>query len=196
MAKMRRPSLLQVFHLLALWTTIVRGAAKTYAGRIAQGTVGLGVSMYDPACAFMCRNSASGFMLDCPDDHHHHHHVDRKAKRNAHHHMMPSPECYATNDPFLQTLAWCIHTHCPEDLALSDIEQYWERNVAGNLNDQPSPKYSYQEALGRVDNEPQEVANASLVLNGTSLVDEWLYQAHWGANVGIEANMTTNNIYT
>jgi hypothetical protein len=50
--------------------------------------------------------------------------------------------------------------------------------------------------LGRVDNEPQEVANASLVLNGTSLVDEWLYQAHWGANVGIEANMTTNNIYT
>lgn len=191
---MARLSSLKLLALLAACPAVVQGA-KSYAGRIADGTVGLGLTMYDPACAYMCRNSASGFMLDCPDDHHHHH-GHHKEKRHGHHHMMPSPECYATNDPFLQTLAWCISTHCPEDVPLSKIENYWENNVAGNLNDQPSPKYSYQEALSRVETEPTEVANATVTLNDTSLVDEWLYQAHWGANVGIQKNMTTNNIYT
>ena len=178
--------------LLATWPVSTNAAAKSYEGRVADGTVGLGFKMYDPACAFMCRNSASGFMLDCPGDQHGNH----KERRHTHQHMMPSPGCYASNVPFLKTLAWCIHTHCPEDIELSKIEDYWETNVAGNMAGQPLPEYSYQEVLSKVEKPPTEVASATETLNNTSLVDEWLYQANWGANVGIQANMKTNNVYT
>ncbi|KEY73505.1 hypothetical protein S7711_03673 [Stachybotrys chartarum IBT 7711] len=157
----------------------------------AHGTVGLGLVMYDPICAYMCRNSITGWMLDCPEGEY--------VAGHSHHgggHMMPSPVCYANNAPFLQTLAWCIHTHCDENLSLAKIETYWERNAAGSLLNMPVPRYSYQEALARVDEPPTEIVNSTETLNRTSLIDEWLYAAHMGANHGIELNMSINNHYS
>lgn len=40
------------------------------------------------------------------------------------------PECYATDDVFLQSLAYCISTHCKGTQAW-ELERYWKMNVAG-----------------------------------------------------------------
>jgi hypothetical protein len=40
------------------------------------------------------------------------------------------PECYATDDFFLQSLAYCISTRCPTTPAW-ELERYWKMNVAG-----------------------------------------------------------------
>lgn len=168
-------------------------AAKSYEGRVSYGTVGLGFRMYDPPCAYMCRSSVSGWMLECPEDQYQ---VSAGHHRRQHTMMMPTAECYASNEPFLQTLAWCIHTHCSNNTAIAAIEAYWERNAPGNLLVQPLPNISYQDALASIESPPNEVINATEILDRVSLTDEWLYQANWGANVGIELNMSTNNQFT
>ncbi|KAH8898324.1 hypothetical protein GQ53DRAFT_742400 [Thozetella sp. PMI_491] len=110
--------------------------------------------------------------------------------------MTPAPQCYANNDPYLQTLAWCIHTHCPADLSLSELEAFWELNIAGRILAPSAPKYSYQAALSRVTSPPTAIVNSSLVLNTTSLVSPWLYTAQYGSLAGIEANISLDNQYT
>lgn len=40
------------------------------------------------------------------------------------------PECYATDDAFLQSLAYCISTHC-QGTPSWELERYWKMNVAG-----------------------------------------------------------------
>ncbi|KAK6336295.1 hypothetical protein TWF696_001857 [Orbilia brochopaga] len=132
-------------------------------------------------------------MLDCPDSHHH---MDMSTSSMAMMHQMPSPQCYASNDFFMQTLAWCIHTHCPADTPISKLETYWEMNVAGRKDNQPLPKYSYQDALARVTTPPTEIVNSTVVLNRTSLVNEWLYSANYGALYAIEKNISVDNVYT
>ncbi|KAK6358003.1 hypothetical protein TWF730_007357 [Orbilia blumenaviensis] len=182
------------FYLLAIsvFLKVITAAGKDFTGRVAHGgTVGLGVKQWDPVCAYACRNSAAGFKLDCGDSHHG---EDHGSMMMMHH--MPSPQCYATNDFFLQTLAWCIHTHCPGDTPVSKLETYWEMNVAGRKDNQPLPKYSYQDALSRVTNPPADVVNSTEVLNRTSLVNEWFYSANFGALSAIEKNISVDNVYT
>ena len=40
-----------------------------------------------------------------------------------------SPECYATDNVFLETLGFCISRHCK--VGVDEIEQYWNQYVAG-----------------------------------------------------------------
>jgi hypothetical protein len=40
------------------------------------------------------------------------------------------PECFATDDAFLQSLAYCISTRCKNTPAW-ELERYWKMNVAG-----------------------------------------------------------------
>jgi len=169
--------------------------AKDFFARVSrQGTVGLGQEQYAPVtCAYACRGSIAGWMLDCPDAAHHHH--ERRAMMAM---APPSPACYASNDPFLTSLAWCIKTHCPADLPVSLLERYWEANVAGRMEDQPRPKYSYQDALARITAPPTTVYNSSLHvnLNGTQLVSEFFYSMVYGSLEGIEINISLCNQYT
>jgi len=166
--------------------------AKDFVARIArQGTVGLGQEQYAPVtCAYSCRNSISGWMLDCPDAEHHH--GGGGGMMMAH----TSPACFASNDPFLTSLAWCIKTHCPDTIPISLLERYWEMNVAGRKDDQPLPKYSYQDALARITTPPTEVHNSSFVLNQTELVSEFFYSMVYGSLEGIEINISLCNQYT
>ncbi|KAF3196065.1 hypothetical protein TWF225_000414 [Orbilia oligospora] len=188
-----RTSLTQLRSLLVIAVLIVGAVAagKDFTGRVAHGgTVGLGVKQWDPVCAYACRNSAAGFMLDCGESHHGMDHGSMMM------HHMPSPQCYATNDFFMQTLAWCIHTHCPQDTPISKLETYWEMNVAGRKDNQPLPKYSYQDALARVIDPPTGIVNSTEILNRTSLVNEWFYSANYGALSAIEKNISVDNVYT
>ncbi|KAG7284023.1 hypothetical protein NEMBOFW57_010381 [Staphylotrichum longicolle] len=171
-------------------------AAKDFFGRVArQGTVGLGQEQYAPVtCAYACRSSIAGWMLDCPDaEHHDHGHGESRGMMMM---AMPSPACYASNDPFLTSLAWCIKTRCPEDIPNSLLERYWEMNAAGRKDVQPLPKYSYQDALARVTTPPTAVHNSSLVLNSTELVSDFFYSMVYGSLEGIEINISLCNQYT
>ncbi|KAE8356182.1 ferric reductase [Aspergillus coremiiformis] len=127
--------------------------------------------MYQPPCAFACRSTITN-PLNCSmdaDDGMHGSWIVMKS---------PSPECYATNNPFLQTLAYCIYSHCQTRLN-STLQRYWEMNVAGNEQDQPLPKESYQQALQSIGFTPNATVHSSMVLSSASLVSEALYDLNW-----------------
>ncbi|KAF2873527.1 ferric reductase like transmembrane component-domain-containing protein [Massariosphaeria phaeospora] len=164
--------------------------AHVSSGREGKGFIGYGITMYDPVCAYACRDTVSAWMLDCGDagsgGHSHHSAMEMET---------PSPLCYATNDPFLQTLAWCISTHC-KDVPISKLEQYWELNVAGRQSEQPSPKYSYQTALAMVTEPPTTVVDPEEILDVTSLVDEESYLGSYNGDWVFEIIETTSTRYS
>ncbi|KAK1758063.1 hypothetical protein QBC47DRAFT_410799 [Echria macrotheca] len=166
-------------------------AGKDFYGRVAHGTIGLGQAQYAPVtCAYSCRGSMASWVLTCsPDAGMDMPDMDMMMMQT------PTPDCYATNDPFLTSLAWCIKTHCPSDLHISQLEEFWEMNVAGRMDIQPLPKYSYQDALARIKTTPTQVHNTSLVLNGTELVSEFFYSMVYGSLDGIERNISIDNQY-
>ena len=136
--------------------------------------------MYDPPCAFGCIDTVKSWALDCKDDH------GMGEHSSSMHMAAATPECKATNDPFLQTMAWCFHTHCADEKN-STLENIWEMDIVGRLKIQPSPKYSYQVALSLVSKDPPtKVVDSEEVLNRTSLVDEDAWLANFNGDNGFE----------
>lgn len=91
-----------------------------------------------------------------------------------------SPDCYASDDSFLQTLVYCMSTHC-SGVADWKLEQYWVMNVAGIEPGQPDPKETYGTTLSRVVDEPTEIyaADGGDELNKTMLVAESDYDSEF-----------------
>ena len=140
--------------------------------------------MHDPPCAFACRSSISN-PLECS-----------MSAGNGTDILMteenPDPECYATNDAFLQTLAYCMMSHCHAELN-STLQRYWEMNVAGSEENQPLPKVTYEGALASIEVTPSVSVNSSTVLTSASLVDEDLYKMQWRTLTNFERVETTHN---
>jgi hypothetical protein len=116
-------------------------------------------------------------------------------KRMIHHSAPdPSPECYANNEPFQQTLAYCISTRC-EDVELWEIEQYWYNFVAGRMPEQPRPKKSYAMVLHDMAEPPNSTIPADEVMTEAGLVpyEDWL--ANYNGDAGFEANETKHTRY-
>ncbi|KLU82192.1 hypothetical protein MAPG_01268, partial [Magnaporthiopsis poae ATCC 64411] len=162
------------------------GAAAEGSGRPGHGLIGYGTEMYNPPCAYTCGSMAVRFKLDCGG--------------TARHGGWPSPECLAANDPYLQTAAWCIHTHCrhgDDAVEASDLDWFWETELIGHAVDQPSPKYSYGEAVERVKarGPPTAIAPHGEYLNATSLVDEVKYLAAYNGNRYYEVSETITSGY-
>lgn len=176
-------------HLTLFSLLLAPVAAHISQGRTQHGLIGYGIRMYDPGCAFACRDTVTSWMLDCGDagTGGSSHHADMEMET-------PSPLCYATNDPFLQTLALCISMHC-KDSSVSKLESWWEQYVAGRQPGQPLPKISYQTALGNVKNVPTAIASEDLALNETSLVDEDAWLANYNGDHGYDITETRSNTY-
>ncbi|KAI6754682.1 hypothetical protein HG530_012434 [Fusarium avenaceum] len=150
--------------------------AMSTSGRERYGLIGYGISMYDPPCAFACIDTVNGWALQCDDGH------GMDDDMGAMHMAAATPECKATNDMFLQTMAWCLYTHCPE-VKNSTLEGVWETDIVGRLKTQPSPKYSYQVALSSVSaSPPKSILDSMAVLNKTSLVDEDVWLSNFNAD--------------
>ncbi|KAM6511370.1 hypothetical protein FALCPG4_016375 [Fusarium falciforme] len=153
--------------------------AHVTTGRERYGVIGYGVVMYDPPCAFGCIDTVKSWTLDCKDDH------GMGEHSSSMHMATATPECKSTNDPFLQTMAWCFHTHCADEKN-STLENIWEMDIVGRLKIQPTPKYSYQVALALAAKDPPtEVVDKEEVLNKTSLVDEDAWLANFNGDNGI-----------
>lgn len=112
------------------------------------------------------------------------------------------PECYATDDVFLQTLAYCISTHC-QNTPSWELERYWKMNVAGraqyasfpHINPaiwlnivtrvQPDPKETYQQALEKAGT-PKDTLVSGNPLNKTSIILDDDYISNYNALVIFE----------
>uniref|UniRef100_A0A0B7K638 Ferric oxidoreductase domain-containing protein n=1 Tax=Bionectria ochroleuca TaxID=29856 RepID=A0A0B7K638_BIOOC len=163
--------------LLALLS--LSGARLTSAqssGRPGHGLVGYPIIMYQPECAHACRSALPRSSIPC-DIH-----------LNGHHSSTVSAECLALSEPFLFSAAWCIYTHCPdENVAVSTLETFWETELVGRELNQPKPKYTYQESLALVKNDPPTtILPKRAAFNRTTLVSDESYTAAWNGNTAFE----------
>lgn len=88
----------------------------------------------------------------------------------------PSPSCFASNTPYLTSLAWCIHSYCPKNTSLYEIEKFWEKDM---IYEATSLLYSYPEALAKVDPDhpPAPLSPDETVFNRTISMEDSMWEA-------------------
>ncbi|KAF1977649.1 hypothetical protein BU23DRAFT_550921 [Bimuria novae-zelandiae CBS 107.79] len=147
--------------------------------RNGHGLIGYGIDMYKPNCAYSCRAAISSCTLDCSTM------MEMDGMDMSMDEMMmeTSADCYATDDAFLETMAYCISTKC-EGVPAWELEKYWKANIAGTKAVQPDPKWTYQETLERITSPPNETAGSEL--NKIMLVSEEDWMASWNAQDSFE----------
>lgn len=164
-------------------------------GRDGHGLIGYGIEMYQPPCAFACQSSISN-PLECPMDQHDMEDMEgMKVKRMSHGGDKPSPECYANNKPYLQTLALCMDQRCSEDVQTSARDEFFEMSIGGRLKQPPVPIYSYVEALMSIENVPTNSTPAEEMLMQVSLVEDEDYISNFNGNHGFELAESTHSLY-
>ena len=156
-------------------------------GRPGHGLIGFGITMYKPLCAFTCRDVLSSSMLNCsvPMD---------MAEMEMDMDSATSPECYSTDDAFLDTLAYCMSTRC-QDVAVWELEKYWRMNVAGTQLNQPIPKANYQQTLASITTEPTDTLVIGGDLNKTMIISHEDYEASHNAHGVFEKMEVTHETY-
>lgn len=105
-----------------------------------------------------------------------------------------SPECYATDDAFLETLAYCMSVRC-DDVPAWDLEKYWNMNVAGRLSHQPVPKATYQQTLTRLTKKPTDTLLPTEDLNRTMLISDDDYEGSYNAQDVFEKMEDSHSTY-
>ncbi|KAH7309291.1 ferric reductase like transmembrane component-domain-containing protein [Rhexocercosporidium sp. MPI-PUGE-AT-0058] len=109
------------------FTTRLLLLAQLALGAVAvkHGTIGMGITMYKPVCAYACYDSLSALWLNCTtfasasDDMAGMEGMDMKLLKRMDMGEEPeattSMECVASNMPWLQTLAYCLKDRCGID---------------------------------------------------------------------------------
>ena len=94
---------------------------------------------------------------------------------------MTSPQCRASDTPWLTTLAWCVDTHCTAyNVSISELEAFWEAQATESPT--VDPKWSYSMTLFNITHPPtQELTQTDETLNSTALVNSMVYQAQYNA---------------
>lgn len=169
--------------------------ALASTGRDGHGLIGYGIEMYQPPCAFACQSAISN-PLDCPMDHHDMEGMERmKLRRMTHNAEKPSPECYASNKPYLRTLAYCMEQRCPDDVKTSARDRFFEMSIGGRLKQPPVPVYSYVEALLSIERAPTNSTPAEEMLTQASLVEYEDYISNINGNYGFEMMESSHSLY-
>lgn len=118
-----------------------------------------------------------------------------KLRRMTHNAEKPSPECYASNKPYLQTLAYCMEQRCPDDVKTSARDRFFEMSIGGRLKQPPVPVYSYVEALLSIEHAPTNNTSAEEMLTQASLVDLEDYISNFNGNNGFETMESSHSLY-
>ncbi|CAG8408234.1 unnamed protein product [Penicillium salamii] len=166
--------------LSILFSPAISTDLKDPTGRPGHGFIGYGISVYDPVCATTCAEVVPT-RLQCP-----------KSDDGGSYLSTPSPECLATNEPYLTSMAWCIHVHCGDEVEIFNIESWWRLNIPGRQVDQPVPKMTYQHALSLIETPPTEILEKGAVLNRTVTVSNESYNAHQEQQT-VYKNVQTNS---
>ena len=147
-------------------------------GRPGHGLIGYGISMYNPLCAFSCRDVLSSSMLNCSES-------VSMSSMGIDMGSDTSPDCYATDDAFLESLAYCLSTHC-QDVSVWVLEKYWVMNVAGTSINQPMPKATYQQTIANMTTKPTDTLVIGEDLNKTMIVSYEDYEKSYNAQSAFE----------
>lgn len=103
-----------------------------------------------------------------------------------------SAKCYASNDVFLETLAYCLSSRC-QDLELWEYEKWWSIAATGSAT--AIPKYSYAEALERVPTKPNATVVMKKALNVTSVTRDHDYEITWNTYGENESSQIATSRY-
>lgn len=145
---------------LSLLVTIFALVRSSLAGHLVSPKFpGYGFSWYDPVCGFACYNAISGAPLSCSDS------------------GVTSPECFASNMPFLTTLAYCMNSTCdPMKIPTWQREKFWSMHITGDMAVEPHLDYS--RTLEKLREPPTVEFNSSSKspLNQTVLVGKATYE--------------------
>jgi predicted ferric reductase len=172
---------------LAGGLSLLAGSATAQSsGRPGHGLIGYGITMYKPGCAHACRSSLPRAAVPC-DVHLH-----------GHHSSSVSTDCLARSEAYLLSAAWCLHTRCAgEGVAVSALEEFWETELVGRELEQPSPMWTYQQALRRArDDMPTEPLGKGEVFNRTALAADDVYISNWNGNTGFENVETLHQTFS
>ena len=171
----------KILTFLSISVNIISVICEVSGARAGHGLIGYGIEMYQPNCAYACRAVLASSTLDCSSPA-----MEMPGMSGMSAGASTDPECYATDDSFLQTLAWCVSSRCKDDVPLYTLERYWLLNVAGTQKIQPNPKYSYQHALAVIAQPPKDILVAGDPLNTTLLVSDMDYIATFNAQQNFE----------
>lgn len=145
------------------------------------GVVGFGISLYQDLCCQACHDSLSTLFLNCTtfmssDDMAG---MDMGMKKRDMESDMPmgmtSDECYASNTPWLQTMAYCIQQNCNADGYPAEKQAQCFSNQAVAGASEPTFQASLPATAPTV-----ELAADAMWLNVTSLVNRDLYYSTHG----------------
>ncbi|KAK0391365.1 hypothetical protein NLU13_0866 [Sarocladium strictum] len=128
---------------------------------------GYGREEYGLMCATACAWKMP-YTIDCPEFAN----MTEEERAEAY----PSPSCFASNTPYLTSLAWCIHSYCPKNTSLYEIEKFWEKDM---IYEATSLLYSYPEALAKVDPDhpPAPLSPDETVFNRTISMEDSMWEA-------------------
>ncbi|KAI1451534.1 hypothetical protein F4805DRAFT_463693 [Annulohypoxylon moriforme] len=163
---------------ISIVTAAPLAAAMSTTGYRGYGFIGHGIIMYDPTCAYSCQEVISSYQLNCSV-------VQDQGDMDGMSGMsgpmvVTSSDCYATDDNFLRSVAYCISTHC-DHVSQTKLEHYWEFFLVGRSPGQPTPKEPYSIALLHANPPPKMIVDPDTLLNTTTLVDEEAYLASYNA---------------
>lgn len=163
-------SLLGIFVLLLV---------QNVCGQSGSGIIGFGISLYEDLCCQACHDSLSSLFLTCTafaneTD------ADKMPSMAGMQEMsMPtgitSPECYASNTPWLQTMAYCIQQKCNAHGYPADKQVECFKKQAVNGASTPSLRDSLPIIAPVI-----ELAANAMWLNVTSLVNKDIYFSNYG----------------
>jgi hypothetical protein len=139
---------------------VVLAFASLSQAQDGKGMLGLNIKKYNPVCASACTSSTQTAKLSCSKI------TDSKTST--------PPQCYATNEPYLTTNAYCIQQHC-NGQSIELLEFFWRNKITASSGNPPYPKWTYQETLGHIVGKPQGTVVAKKSLNATSKIpdDTW-----------------------
>ena len=145
--------------------------------------------VYQPNCAFACRDQFSSAHLECTSMDH--------GGGGHHGSSTTSKECYASNTPWLTTLAYCINATCT-DVPNFTLEAYWaERVTKSERGNKLQPKWTYQETLFQMADMqlPTRELEEDEELNFTALYNAESWESTRGALEHFELAETMHSKY-
>ena len=155
------------------------------------GTIGYGINMFHPYCCSACSDSLAMVYLNCTtfsESNGADGGMSMKLRKRMDMDMAgtTSDECHATNRPYLETLAYCVQSHCDAE-GISDRKQdsCFQRLAAGGVA-VPSLANSLPTTAPT-----EELAEDAMWLNKTMLVNE----VYWMADRGTIDEFETSEEY-
>lgn len=153
------------------------------------GLTGLPTNGYDPVCAMACVRSLYTLGVSCSAG-------GGTLGMIA---LTTTPECWATNDPYLTSLAYCMKAECAKyNILNSKFESFWELQATGQSNagvKTVPAKWSYAEALAQLSSPPNVTLAAKATwLNQTSLVNPVTYMAQYNVLYAVQRETGFENL--